>query len=125
MSFGSHTPANENAPGAVVCPLRRSLGWAVFWRRRRPGRAPRPWVRAASWGAGGVAAVYALACLKCITLYIVVPSVLAWCGRGVAAGSGEEQAAGPSTVSGAVSESVGSGGAAVGGAESVGTEAAR
>ncbi|MFT3686828.1 MAG: hypothetical protein QM783_18215 [Phycisphaerales bacterium] len=130
MSFGSHNLVEENEGEARggACPLSRYLGWLPFWRSRRTTERRRKWVRAAAWGAKGVAALYVLACVKCILLYIVIPAVVAWGGWGVVSGgggSGHERAAEPSSVPGIVLPEVSSGGTDVSDAEERNAEAAR
>jgi hypothetical protein len=82
MAFGSHNLPDDPAEGAAApsdCPL--GLGKRFPFLRHRPSRLLG---KAAKWGGAGVAAFYALACLKCIVIYIVVPAVAVWFGGSAA-----------------------------------------
>ena len=142
MSFGSHNLADD--PGSLApasasvapskCPITRWAPWLAWWRKKEDRRPSRLWAKMAVWGAKGVAAFYVLACVKCITIYIVVPAVTVWwMGGGGGGGEGAAEknhgSATPVVGSAPVSDSVlpGSkaGGAAVSDAEDWNTEAAR
>lgn len=99
MSFGSHNLESE--PEAVTtaqrtarmpsCPLSAWgawLGWLVPWRR--PTGPRRRWAVATAWGAKWAAALWVVACVKCIVLYIVIPSVIVWWGGSSVAGGGAD-----------------------------------
>lgn len=96
MSFGSHNLESETtsvtaAPSignAPSCPLSPWLGWLVPWRR--PVGPKRKWAVATAWGAKWAAALWVLACVKCIVIYIVVPSMIVWWG-GSRVGGGDSE----------------------------------